>query len=170
MIFYLSEEKAKLLREINSQVTEKNSQLESFLTALQLDQLHLQDHDYLKLPKQLLECCASVNSSTRSEIPSCMKSIVSVSTQAKSILDEVQDILEEEHQSEDENDDDDDSSSDDEEDDARLSERKKRMRELIRRYERLSKSFNDANKSNAQLRDAFETVMKDLDLLSLPLK
>lgn len=104
-----------------------------------------------------------------------MKSIVGVSTQAKSMLDDIQDMLEEEHQgskSEDDSYSSDDSDSDDDgpKSKAPPNERKKRLRELVRRYERLFKNYNDANQSNGQLRDAFEVVIKDLQLLALPLK
>lgn len=162
------------------------------MKALQLDELHLNDHDYLKLPKKLLECCAGINtrqggSLAKVEIPSLMKSIVGASTHAKSILDDVQDLLEEEHEanrSAAESGDDSYSSDDEDEEEARnrgkratvvkkkppVSERKRRSRELIRRYERLMKSYNDANSSNGQLREAFDVVIKDLQLLSLPLR
>lgn len=167
------------------------------MKALQLDELHLNDHDYLKLPKKLLECCAGINtrqggSLAKVEIPSLMKSIVGASTHAKSILDDVQDLLEEEHEAnrsaaesgDDSYSSDDDDENDDEEEEARnrvkraavvkkkppVSERKRRSRELIRRYERLMKSYNDANSSNGQLREAFDVVIKDLQLLSLPLR
>lgn len=171
------------MRETNNQVAEKNTQLDAFLAAMQLDQLHLQDHDYLKLPKNLLECCAGVNtrqtSLVKTEIPTLMKSIVGASTQAKSMLDDVQDMLEEEHHGSKSDDDSlssDESEESSDEDDRRkykkspVSERKKRLRELVRRYERLFKSYTDANQSNAQLRDAFEVVIKDLQFLALPLK
>lgn len=157
---------------------------------MQLDQLHLQDHDYLKLPKKLLECCASVNagqgSLVKAEIPALMKSIVGASTQAKSILDDVQDLLEQEHQENRGIDESDSDSSDSSESDsesegeqrrkggkkkkAPVSERKKRSRVLIHRYEQLLKSFNDASQSNAQLREAFDAVIKDLQLLTMPLR
>ena len=83
---YRSEEKTKLIRQITTQMAEKNAQLERFMLALQIDQLHLKDFDYLKLPKQLLECCASVSvrkTFLASEMPKMMKSIVDVSVQAK---------------------------------------------------------------------------------------
>lgn len=187
-----------MLREINQQLAEKNTQLESFVAAMQLDQLHLQDHDYLKLPKSLLECCAGVSvrqtALVKTEIPALMKSIVAASMQAKSMLDDVQELLEEEHRtssgsSKQRVDSDDSYSSDASESSGSseveerragmarpnkkrppVSERKRRSRDLIRRYERLLKNYQDANQSNTQLREAFDLVIKDLQMLALPLR
>ena len=92
-----SEEKAKLLRQINDQVEDKNNQLNQFMTALQINQLHLDNFDYLKLPKELLECCASISvrpSLLREEIPKAMKSIINVSLQTKEILDDIEETIE----------------------------------------------------------------------------
>jgi hypothetical protein len=93
-----SEEKAKLMRQTNEKVNEKNIQLQNFMEAMQIDRLHLNDFDYLKLPKQLLECCAAVHvrPGLRNELPGMMKKIVDVSVQIKSKLDDIEEIIENE--------------------------------------------------------------------------
>ena len=94
-----SEEKAKLLRSLTGQVEDKNSQLEQFLQALQIDKLHLNNLDYLKLPKELLECCASVSirpQLIKEEIPNMMKQTVDVSIQIKTILEDIEELIESE--------------------------------------------------------------------------
>ena len=66
------------------------------MSALQINQLNF---DYLKLPKQLLECCAAISvkpNLLKEDIPKAMKSIVNVSVQAKGILDEIEETIEKE--------------------------------------------------------------------------
>lgn len=176
-----SEEKAKLLRQINDQVTEKNTQLEQFMAALQINQLHLDNFDYLKLPKELLECCASISvrpTLITEDIPKAMKSIVEVTVHTKEILADIEDTIEAEqkqHRQESLGDDSlsDTSSSDDEEDEKKMkptkSARKMRLREISKRYDLLQKNFMDANASNIALHEAFNSVTNNLQVLSLPL-
>ena len=175
-----SEDKAKLLRQIISQVDDKNAQLNQFMSALQINQLHLDNFDYLKLPKQLLECCASISvkpNLLKEDLPKAMKSIVNVSVQAKEILDEIEEIIEieeKEHREEKlqngETDDDSLSESDsDSETDTKQSERSLKLKEISKQYDILLTNFNEANASNTSLHDAFSSIIKNLQVLSLPL-
>lgn len=162
------------MRQINTQVDDKNAQLEQFLAALQINQLHLNDLDYLKLPKQLLECCASVSSKSNSikqELAQVMKKIVDVSIQSKGVLEDIEDLLEEENKEYKQHNPQIDSSESDSSDSEPepTNERKRKLRELLNRYDSLSKSHNDANTSNSALRDAFNSVLINLQLLNLPL-
>ena len=176
------EEKAKILRQINEQVEEKNNQLNQFLQALQINQLHLDNFDYLKLPKQLLECCASLSvrrSLLTEEIPKAMKSIVDVSVQTRETLQDIEETIEveeKEHRKErlNTNYQAADSSSDSSEDEdpeirARKNPRKAKLKEISKRYDVLQKNFVDANASNASLHEAFNVIIKNLQVLSLPL-
>ncbi|UJR14946.1 hypothetical protein I4U23_001927 [Adineta vaga] len=54
-----SEEKAKLLREIIELTENKNRELDTFMLCLQLDRIPM-NNEYLRLPRELLECCAAV--------------------------------------------------------------------------------------------------------------
>ncbi|CAF0926517.1 unnamed protein product [Brachionus calyciflorus] len=173
-----SEEKDKILRGINNQVDEKNTQLEQFLEALQINELNLKDFDYLKLPKELLECCASVSvnsQSIRGDLSKAMKKIVDVSVQTRSLIEEIEELFEAEDKeyrlSPDYSSD---SSSDDEDINSKkikkpLTPRKKKLHDLLDRYDTLNKNHDDANQSNAALRDAINSILSNLQILSLPL-
>jgi len=87
------------LRQINCQVDDKNAQLNQFMSALQINQLHLDNFDYLKLPKQLLECCAAISvkpSLLKEDIPKAMKSIVNVSVCSGQRTDDIEEAIEKE--------------------------------------------------------------------------
>ena len=55
-----SEEKAKLLRSVQSSVEDKNLKLSKFMSAIDLDDLQ-RESDSNKLPNELIECCASLS-------------------------------------------------------------------------------------------------------------
>jgi tyrosine-protein phosphatase non-receptor type 23 len=186
-----SEEKAKLSRTLISQKEEKDLQLEQFMSALQIDQLHLDNLDYLKLPKRLLECCAAISvrpKLAKEELPQIMKQIIDVSVQIKTQLDDVEEMLQSEHdankaekQKSGENpSDSSDSQSEDDYDDnhngktyknlkSKKSPKKLKMREILDRYDLLLKRYNDGNASNTALHDAFNSVIKNLQILSIPI-
>ena len=177
-----SEEKAKLMRQINDQVGDKSAQLNQFLSALQINQLHLNNFDYLKLPKQLLECCASLSvrqSLLKQEIPETMKSIVNVSVQTKSILDEIEETIEveeKEYRKQNSNNghhtDDslsDSSSSSEDEVPSSIFARKKKLKEISKKYDLLLNNYTEANTSNTALHEAFSSIVKNLQILCLPL-
>lgn len=171
------------MRQINDQVEEKDSQLNQFMQALQINQLHLDNFDYLKLPKQLLECCASLSvrrSLLTDEIPKAMKSIVDVSVQTKETLQDIEEAIEaeeKEHREEraangadlSEDDSLSDESSEEEEEDRSKEPRKAKLRQICKRYDGLQKSFVDANASNSSLHEAFSVISKNLQILSMPL-
>ena len=66
-----SEEKAKLLRSVGSEVDEKDAELTQFLSSLSLDEEQLEVPP-ARLPQQLLEKCAALSIK-----PSCIKDLVS---------------------------------------------------------------------------------------------
>jgi hypothetical protein len=185
-----SEEKAKLLRSLTGQVEDKNSQLEQFLQALQIDKLHLNNLDYLKLPKELLECCASVSirpQLIKEEIPNMMKQTVDVSIQIKTILEDIEELIESEEKEHREDkrvrgiglpsSSSSELSSDEDESNKRnttsrhknSSPRKLKLKVIINRYELLSKKYSDSNETSKQLHETFTRLKSDLELLSLPI-
>jgi len=172
------------MRQINGQVDEKNSQLNQFMSALQINQLHLDNFDYLKLPKQLLECCAAISvkpTLLKEDIPKAMKSIVNVSVHAKEILDDIEETIEKEDKEyrdeklkngDDNSPSNSESDSEEDEDSSRPrknSVRNLKLKEISKRYDVLLKNFNEANTSNLALHDAFNSIIKNLQILSLPL-
>ncbi len=171
------------MRQLTSQLDEKNTQLNQFMSALQINQLHLDNFDYLKLPKQLLECCAAISvkpSLLKEDIPKTMISIVNVSVQAKEILDEIEQQIESEDkehreekskngQSSSESENDSDSDDETETNAKKNSIRNIKLKQISKRYNILYKNYTDANASNQALHEAFNSIIKNLQILSLPL-
>ena len=172
-----SEEKAKILRQFGQQVDEKNQQLEQFLTALQINKLHLDNFDYLKLPKQLLECCASLSVNpklAKEEIPKAVRDLEDAAFKVKNELEQIEKMVEEEekeHRTEQKKDFS--SSSDDDDDDEHnqneQNSRKVKIRRISDKYTSMLKSYQDAIDSNLALTDAFGSISKNLEILLLPL-
>ena len=185
-----SEEKAKLLRPLTNQAEEKNKQLEQFMSSLGIgERASLGDsasaHDHMKLPKQLLECCASLSlrpTLAREQLPALMRQIVDVSIETKSKLDDILEAIENEDKEQlndapdassplssssfDENS----ASSEDDEKkhSAPSTSHKAQLRHLFNRYDMLLKRHTAASESNAALHAAFNATMKSLSLLALP--
>jgi tyrosine-protein phosphatase non-receptor type 23 len=194
-----SEEKAKLLREVTASVDEKNVQLEQFLSAMHLDQLNLTTNifeNYLKLPKQLLECCAALTlrgQLVKVDIPLTMRKIVNGSLETKASIDEIEQLIEQDYKDykayrasskadgDEAGSDDDSALSDSDDSEPELSgnvnrrrkqppsARRTKLKELLNRYDSLSKSYNNSTESNKQLHEAFSRAVKNLELLALPL-
>ncbi|RNA28685.1 Tyrosine- phosphatase non-receptor type 23, partial [Brachionus plicatilis] len=166
-----SEEKAKILRQINGQVEEKDSNLVQFTGALQINELHLKELDHLRLPKELIECCAEVSvkeQTMRQDLVKSMKKIVDSSVQTRSLLDEIEQLFEtEDKENRQRSDYTTDSSSDEE--NLPIRPRKKKMNDLLDRYDGLIKKQDEANRSNGELRDAINAVLSHLQILSLPM-
>ena len=70
-------EKDKLLGRIRASIEDKDSKLEEFLIALNIDVSNLNDNRSTLLPKNLLECCASLSTRPNllTEIPKHMGGI-----------------------------------------------------------------------------------------------
>jgi hypothetical protein len=67
-------EKDKLVAKMRSSIEEKDARLEEFLTALNIDESIINENRSSSLPKNLLECCASLSASPNliKEIPKKM--------------------------------------------------------------------------------------------------
>lgn len=155
-----SEEKARLIRQTTEEINEKNNQLDSFLDAIEINKLYLDNSDYLKLPKKLLECCASLNTQPnliKSDIPNAMKQIVAISMTSKDLLDEIEELIEKENGK---------NSFETNENDMN---RKARLKLITCDYNQLLKNYNEAFATNMTLRNEFENVIDKLKTLSLPL-
>lgn len=186
---------------MNGSVDEKNQQLEQFMSAMQVDKLSLETNvfeNHLKMPKELLESCAGASiraNLTKVEIPSAMRRIVDTSVQTKSLLDDIEEMLEEEHReykeykkqqngkyngsNEPVSDSDLSSSSESESNDQHKrrvatsrrpnNPRKTKLKEILNKYDILSKSYKDSSESNKQLHEAFTQIIKNIEILSLPI-
>ena len=111
-----------------------------------------------------------------------MKQIIDVSVQIKSQLDDIEEMLENEHAEArqekkdlgENTSDSSDSQSDDEttyknKTTKNKSPKKAKMREVLDKYDLMLKRYNDGNASNTALHEAFNSVIKNLQILLLPI-
>lgn len=113
-----------------------------------------------------------------------MKKVIDVSVHVKSILDDIEELLEAEHKEHKQdrlaNGEDTDSSFDSSSDDEQSmpskykankakNSRKIKLREFMDRYDLFLKQIKTGNESNQALHEAFNSVIKSLQILSLPL-
>ena len=110
-----------------------------------------------------------------------MKKVIDVSVHVKSILDDIEELLEAEHKAHkqdrlangEDTDSSFDSSSDDEPSKYKANKaknsRKIKLREFMDRYELFLKQIKTGDESNQALHEAFNSVIKSLQVLSLPL-
>ncbi|CAF1202317.1 unnamed protein product, partial [Didymodactylos carnosus] len=148
-----SEEKAKLLREVVELVENKNRELETFLLCLQMDRVPL-DQEYLRLPRDLLDCCAAVGSR-----PSMPKDLALLMQQLNSLhhdLEEQSTDFEQNLQNFEENGND-------------LVKQNKELKNLQLNVKTTIDSLARANENNAELHKRMVTLSEHLKLLGSPL-
>ena len=102
----ISEEKAKLLRSVDSEILTRDSELSEFLQSLQLDEIP-GPKDHIALPNDLIECVANLSSISSAEtsgsadaskdvcqsMSEAMRRVASVTADVESSLQEVKDLL-----------------------------------------------------------------------------
>ncbi|XP_023224136.1 tyrosine-protein phosphatase non-receptor type 23-like [Centruroides sculpturatus] len=96
-----SEEKAKILRTISAKVEDKDQELMTYLSSLQLDS-NLLSPQTDQIPQELLEKCAamSVRQSAIDDLSSLLKSLMEVSQEVEDSLKQTYDILKQDEQKE----------------------------------------------------------------------
>ncbi|CAK1544316.1 unnamed protein product [Leptosia nina] len=96
-----SEEKAKLLRQVVSQVEAKNLELSEFMSSLQLDQLDVLDADQ-KIPQEIVDRCAAMNAKTEiiSTLVDSMNNLAELISDVEHTLGDIKAIIQEESQME----------------------------------------------------------------------
>ncbi|XP_070570355.1 tyrosine-protein phosphatase non-receptor type 23-like [Ptychodera flava] len=156
-----SEEKAKLLREIASEIEERNQQLDQYLASLQLDQLRLQGKEPERLPQALLEKCAAI-----SVKPTAIKDLVDIMQELSNVVLDVDDGIRQLKQVM-------------EEEDRREEEFQKDfgqrsypliMTEIKKEISRYEEGHTKASRSNEELRKAMMIHIGNLKLLAGPLE
>jgi hypothetical protein len=95
-IFVSSLETGKILKKLNDLVSQKNKELESFMTAMRLDIVNnkkLTDLD--QIPEKLLECCASINirQNLVDDMPKLMKNLIDVSFTTKDSIEDLDELV-----------------------------------------------------------------------------
>ncbi|XP_075992722.1 tyrosine-protein phosphatase non-receptor type protein myopic isoform X2 [Anticarsia gemmatalis] len=154
-----SEEKAKLLRHIVSQVEAKNTELMEFMSSLQLDQLDVLDSDH-KVPQEIVDRCAAMNAKaeTIQALVDSMNNLAEIISDVEHSLAEIKNLIQEETLKE--------------------KEYQKVMgprppsivqTELSREYHKYQEAHTRTNESNQVLHKAMTLHIANLRLLSQPL-
>ncbi|KAK7863656.1 hypothetical protein R5R35_006186 [Gryllus longicercus] len=92
-----SEEKAKLLRRVGAQIDEKDEELVSFMTSLQLEHLNIHGESS-RLPQELIDRCAalSVKPNAIQNLIDSMNKLSDTYQDVEAMLQEIKDLLQEE--------------------------------------------------------------------------
>lgn len=156
-----SEEKAKLLRKFGSSIEEKDAELASFMSSLNLDNLNINEEKANKIPQGIVDRCAELNAN-KTAIPdliSAMSQLAEICTDVESNLNEISTILAEEENQE--------------------NEFQKiigvqrtpnpHITELTREFQKYTEAHARAGESNDTLRNAMELHVNNLKILSRPL-
>ncbi|XP_046962007.1 tyrosine-protein phosphatase non-receptor type 23 [Vanessa cardui] len=154
-----SEEKAKLLRHVVSQVDAKNTELTEFMSSLQLDQLDVMDSDQ-KIPQEIVDRCAAMNAKTDiiQTLVDSMNSLAEIISDVEHSLNEIKSLIQEETMKE--------------------KEYQKQMgprppsivqTEISREYHKYQEAHSRTNESNQVLHKAMTLHIANLKLLSQPL-
>ncbi|KAI8428293.1 hypothetical protein MSG28_002499 [Choristoneura fumiferana] len=154
-----SEEKAKLLRQVTSQVDAKNTELIEFMSSLQLDQLEVLDSDQ-KIPQEIVDRCAAMNAKTEiiQTLVDSMNNLAEIISDVEGSLAEIKALIQEETLKE--------------------KEYQKVMgprppsivqTELSREYHKYQEAHARTNESNQVLHKAMTLHIANLRQLALPL-
>ncbi|CAF4138483.1 unnamed protein product [Rotaria magnacalcarata] len=148
-----SEEKAKLLREIVELTDNRSQELEKFLNCLQLDRIPL-NHEYLRLPRELLDCCATVvsRSNMSKDLVSAMQELDSQRYAVTEQTNEFEQLLETLEQ-------DNDSMKSD-----------KEYKDLQANLRTIREMLLQANESSTALQQHMTTIIEHLKILNSPLE
>ncbi|XP_059485040.1 tyrosine-protein phosphatase non-receptor type 23 isoform X2 [Neocloeon triangulifer] len=96
-----SEEKAKLLRRVGTQVDEKDTELNAFMSSLQLDTLNV-GSDGDQLPNDLIEACAALSAQPEAvkELVNAMDKLAETYHEVEAMLQDIDQILKDEEEKE----------------------------------------------------------------------
>ncbi|XP_060801444.1 tyrosine-protein phosphatase non-receptor type 23 isoform X1 [Amyelois transitella] len=91
-----SEEKAKLLRQVMSQVDAKNTELMEFMSSLQLDQLEVIQNEQ-KIPQEIVDRCAAMNAKQEviQTLVDSMNSLAETISDVEHMLTEIKTLIQE---------------------------------------------------------------------------
>ncbi|CAF4256660.1 unnamed protein product [Rotaria socialis] len=148
-----SEEKANLLREIVELTDNKSQELEKFMNCLQLDRIPL-NYEYLRLPRELLDCCATVasRSSMPKDLVSAMQQLDSQHHAVTEQINEFEQLLETLEQDND------------------SIKSNKEYQDLQANLRTIREMLLQANESNTDLQQHMTTIIEHLKILNSPLE
>lgn len=153
-----SEEKAKLIRRITSQMEEKDSELNKYLGTLNMEFFNGENQSN-KLPQTLVDRCAALNAKPNAiaNLVKSMSSLADICIDVESMLNEIKQMLQEEDAEE------------------KTYQQKMGPRpaghftELNREFLKYQEAHNKAGESNETLRKAMGLHVNNLKILSQPL-
>ena len=93
-----SEEKAKLLRSVDTKILSHDSELSEFLQSLQLDEIP-NAKDHISLPADLIECVAELSSGSSQDkdvakaMSESMRKVASVTADVEASIQDLKDML-----------------------------------------------------------------------------
>ncbi|XP_076362169.1 tyrosine-protein phosphatase non-receptor type protein myopic [Tachypleus tridentatus] len=155
-----SEEKAKLLRAIAAKIEDKDQELLTYMSSLQLDISSLKPETE-KIPQELLEKCAafSVKPTALKDLTGLMENLTDISTEVENILGESKTLLTEEEEKEKHH---------------QVTHGKRAPSmitcELMKECEKYQVAHKRASESNATLHKALSLHLDNLKLLTGPLE
>ncbi|KMY99626.1 tyrosine-protein phosphatase non-receptor type 23 [Drosophila simulans] len=156
-----SEEKAKLLRKYGALLEEKDTQLESYMSSLTLDNLNINEEQANKLPQGIVDRCAALNANKTaiSDLVEAMSQLAEITADVETNLGEISSMLEAEAKAEREF------------QSATGVQRtpNAHITELSREFQKYSEAHARAGESNNTLRKAMSLHVNNLKILARPL-
>ncbi|XP_043647782.1 tyrosine-protein phosphatase non-receptor type 23 [Drosophila teissieri] len=156
-----SEEKAKLLRKYGALLEEKDTQLESYMSSLTLDNLNINEEQANKLPQGIVDRCAALNANKTaiSDLVEAMSQLAEITADVETNLGEISSMLEAETKAEREF------------QSASGVQRtpNAHITELSREFQKYSEAHARAGESNNTLRKAMSLHVNNLKILARPL-
>ncbi|XP_034481005.1 tyrosine-protein phosphatase non-receptor type 23 isoform X2 [Drosophila innubila] len=157
-----SEEKAKVLRKYGALLEEKDTQLDSYMSSLTLDNLNINEEQANKLPQGIVDRCAALhaNKTAISDLIEAMSQLADITTDVETNLSELTHMLEAEAQAERE---------------FQTASGVQRtpnahITELTREFQKYSEAHTRAGESNNTLRKAMSLHVNNLKILARPLQ
>ncbi|XP_058457933.1 tyrosine-protein phosphatase non-receptor type 23 isoform X2 [Malaya genurostris] len=160
-----SEEKADLLRKIGSQIEDKDMELASFMSSLNLDSINVQNptsSEDDRLPQGLVDRCADLNSKPNAipDLVQSMSNLAEICTDVELMLKEIKHLLKQDEIQEDSY-------------QQKIGQRSNggtHIVELNREFAKYQEAHNKAGESNDTLRKAMGLHVHNLKILAQPLK
>ncbi|XP_055621226.1 tyrosine-protein phosphatase non-receptor type 23 isoform X2 [Toxorhynchites rutilus septentrionalis] len=161
-----SEEKANLLRTIGTKVEDKDSELTTFMSSLNLDSIHFQNPNSIggdnRLPQGLVDRCADLNAKPNAipDLVQSMSNLAETCSDVELMLREIKHLLKQDEIQEDSY-------------QQKIGQRSNgggHVAELNREYAKYQEAHNKAGESNDTLRKAMGLHVHNLKILAQPLK
>lgn len=156
-----SEEKAQLLRQVGGKVTEKDNELNTFMSSLNVDNLNVSEERANKIPQGIVDRCAAINAKPNAipDLITSMSSLAEICADVETSLKEIKELLNKED----------------------INERKYQQEsgvhrtnahftELSREFQKYMEAHQKAGDSNDTLRRAMELHVNNLRILAKPLQ